>query len=113
MGMAPPMPPVNSVPGPGAGGPPPGPGGVQPPTGAGELIHLDIAIPAEVAQQVIPILSQLVEKVGGTIQPDDGPEEKNQAAGQRQMKVGARANRPSNLQPPAPGAGPAPVGPPQ
>lgn len=102
------MPPVNSVPGPGAGGPPPGPGGGGPPSG--QPVRLTITVPAEVAEQVIPILAQLVEKVGGTMEPaqDDG----GAAAGQRQMAEGARANRPSNLRPPAPGAGPAPTGPP-
>lgn len=108
MGMAPPMPPVNSVPGPGAGGPPPGPGAGAPPSG--QMVTVDVSFPAEVAQQILPILAQLVQKVGGTITEDK--DDQGAAAGQRQMQTGARANRPSNLKPPAPGAGPAPSGPP-
>lgn len=53
------------------------------------------------AQQVVQVLQQLLQKVGGSITPagQNGP-----------MPPGARANRPANLVPPQPTA-PAPMAP--
>lgn len=54
-------------------------------------------------QQVVQVLTQLLQKVGGSITP---------AGGQGNMATqGARANRPANLVPPEPTAGPAPMAP--
>lgn len=66
----------------------------------------DVTLPdGPQSQQILQVLTQLLQKVGGSIKPDDcGP-------GQGAPAQGARANRPANLLSPQPTAGPAPQAP--
>lgn len=72
------------------------------------MAQFDVTIPDEVADQVVPVLQQLLQQVGGTLEPDTD-DTSAAAKGMRQTKRGARANRPANLKPPVPTAPPAPM----
>lgn len=70
------------------------------------MADIIVTVPDEVVEQVLPILQQLAEKVGGTIQaaPPADP-----MGGPGQPAYQAKMNRPSNLNPPAQAAPPAPM----
>lgn len=69
------------------------------------MADFEVSIPdGPQTQQVVQVLTQLLQKVGGSISPAGADD-------QDMTKQGARANRPANLNPPAPTAGPAPMAP--
>lgn len=70
------------------------------------MADIIISIPDEAVEQVAPILQQLADKVGGTIEVAPPAEP---MGGPGQPAYQAKANRPSNLNPPAQGAPPAPM----
>lgn len=69
------------------------------------MADFEVSIPdGPQTQQVVAVLTQLLQKVGGSISPVG-------AGDQDMTQMGARANRPANLVPPKPTAGPAPMAP--